>query len=97
MELARVEGAVVATAKASSLTGLKLLLVNLIGPDTKPSGNHLVAIDSVGAGEGEIVLVVRGSSARQIENLSQVPTDSTIVAIVDSIETGGKTLYKKGV
>jgi ethanolamine utilization protein EutN len=95
MELARVEGTVVATAKAGRLQGRKLLLVNLTGPDTKPTNNYLVAIDSVGAGDGEIVIVVRGSSARQTDDLSNVPTDASIVAIVDTIELRGGVAYSK--
>ena len=70
MELARVEGSVVATAKNDRLDGHKLLLVNLVGLDLKPTSNFLVAVDSVGAGDGEIVIVVRGSSARQSEQLA---------------------------
>ncbi len=95
MELARVEGSVVSTAKAENLKGFKLLLVNLIGPDTKPTNNHVVAIDTVGAGRGEIVLVVRGSSARQVSQLSGVPTDTSIVAIVDAIELDGNVIFQK--
>ena len=95
MELARVEGVVVSTAKNERLDGYKLLLVNLVGPDLKPTSNYLVAIDSVGAGDDEIVIVVRGSSARQSAQLTNVPTDSSIVAIVDSIELKKKSIYKK--
>ena len=95
MELARVEGNVVSTAKNDRLDGYKLLMVNLIGPDLKPTSSYLVAVDSVGAGEGEIVIVVRGSSARQSAQLTNVPTDSSIVAIVDSIELRKKTIYQK--
>ena len=95
MELARVEGNVVSTAKNDRLDGYKLLLVNLIGPDLKPTSSYLVAVDSVGAGEGEIVIVVRGSSARQSAQLTNVQTDSSIVAIVDSIELRKKTIYQK--
>ncbi len=95
MELARVEGTVISTAKNDRLDGYKLLLVNLIGPDMEPTSAYLVAVDSVGAGEGEIVIVVRGSSARQSAELSNVPTDSSIVAIVDTIEFKEKTMYKK--
>jgi microcompartment protein CcmK/EutM len=96
MELGRVEGTIVSTAKAGRLKGYKLLLVNLVGPDTKPSSNHVVAVDAVGAGEGEVVIVVRGSSARQVDDLANIPTDTTIVAIVDSIEYAGKTVFRKG-
>lgn len=95
MELGRVAGTIVSTAKASRLKGFKLLLVNLIGPDTSPSSNHVVAVDAVGAGEGEVVIVVRGSSARQVDDLSTIPTDTSIVAIVDSIEYKGKTVFQK--
>jgi len=95
MEIGRVEGTVVATAKSDRLNGFKLLLVNLISTDLKPTKNYLVAVDSVGAGEGEVVIVVRGSSARQSAQLSNVPTDSSIVAIVDTIEHHGKVIYKK--
>ena len=95
MELAKVEGTIVSTAKSDRLKSLKLLLVNLIAPDLKPSNNYLVAVDSVGAGEGEIVIIVRGSSARQTDQLANVPTDTAIVAIVDSIEQHGLIKYRK--
>ncbi len=95
MELARVEGHVVATAKSNRLEGYKLLLVQLLEPDLRESGKYFVALDTVGAGEGEVVIIVRGSSARQSEKLSNVPTDTSIVAIVDSLVMNGKTLFKK--
>lgn len=95
MELARVEGTVISTAKNDRLDGYKLLLVNLVGPDMKPTSTYLVAVDSVGAGEGEIVIIVRGSSARQSADLTNVPTDTSIVAIVDTVEFKDKTMYKK--
>lgn len=95
MELARVEGTVISTAKNNRLDGYKLLLVNLVGPDMKPTSTYLVAVDSVGAGEDEIVIIVRGSSARQSAELSTVPTDTSIVAIVDTVEFKEKTMYKK--
>ena len=95
MEIARVEGSVVATAKNDRLDGHKLLLVNLVDLDLKPTSNFLVAVDSVGAGEGEIVIVVRGSSARQSAQLANIPTDTSIVAIIDSIEYRKKIIFKK--
>ena len=95
MELARVEGKVVSTIKTEKLKGRKLTLINLIGPDAKPTNNYLVAIDPLGAGAGEIVLAVRGSSARQSADLSSVPTDASIIAIVDTIELKGKITYSK--
>jgi len=95
MELARVEGTVVSTVKADRLKGYKLLVVNLLKPDTTETGSHVVAVDTVGAGIGEVVIVVRGSSARQTANLANVPTDTSIVAIVDSIEYKGKIVFRK--
>jgi len=95
MELARVVGSVVSTAKVDRLVGHKLLVVNLIGPDLKATANFVVAVDSVGAGKDEVVIVVRGSSARQAESLAKVPTDTSIVAIVDSVELEGKTVFDK--
>lgn len=96
MELARVEGSVVSTAKVDRLRGHKLLVVALLKPDLKPSGIYIVAVDTVGAGNGEVVLVVRGSSARQTDKTKTVPTDTTIVAIVDGIVYRGKQVYQKG-
>jgi ethanolamine utilization protein EutN len=95
MELARVEGSVVSTAKTDRLQGYKLLVVSLLKPDTTPAGTVIVAVDTVGAGVGEIVLVVRGSSARQAERLENVPSDATIVGIVDSISYRGDSVYEK--
>jgi microcompartment protein CcmK/EutM len=62
MELARVEGTIVSTAKSEKLHGYKLLLLNLINPDMKPTNNFVIAVDAVGAGDGEVVIVCRGSS-----------------------------------
>ena len=95
MEIARVEGTVVSTVKAEKLKGYKLLLVNLLRPDTTPTDQYLVAVDNVGAGAGEVVIIVRGSSARQAENLSSVPTDASIIAIVDSMEWNGDLVFQK--
>ncbi|MBN1480316.1 ethanolamine utilization protein EutN [candidate division KSB1 bacterium] len=95
MELGRIEGTVVSTAKVDRLKGYKLLLVNLINPDMKATSNYVVAVDTVGAGKGEVVIVVRGSSARQAKTLQHVPTDTSIVAIVDSIELKGKIVFDK--
>lgn len=95
MELARVEGTIVSTVKADRLRGFKLLLVHLLRPNTEGTDNYLVAVDNVGAGAGEVVIVVRGSSARQTTDLSDVPTDTSIVAIVDSIEMNGDVVFRK--
>ena len=95
MELAKIEGNVVSTVKTERLQGFKLLVVSLLKPDTTPRGTVIVALDTVGAGVGEIVLVVRGSSARQAAELANVPSDATIVGIVDSIFYQGREVYEK--
>ena len=83
MQLANVIGEVVASCKDPSLTGQKLLLVQPLDPDRKPVGRVLVAVDSVGAGAGEDVFVVRGREASFPFLPAQVPTDLNIVGIVD--------------
>ncbi len=99
MFLARVEGAVVATKKDSSMSGRKLLLVRPQLVDDKdptkfrPGGNTIVAVDSVGAGEGELVLFCQGSSARLAPNLKDAPVDAVIIGIVDSVDVLGREIY----
>lgn len=95
MELGQVTGTVVATHKNERLVGYKLLVIGLLTMDGKPTGSNLVALDTVGAGIGETVIVVRGSSARQAEGMAPVPVDASIIAIVDSIEVEGKIRYRK--
>jgi ethanolamine utilization protein EutN len=95
MELARVEGSVVSTMKVDRLHGHTMLVLDLLKTDMSPSGAQVVAVDTLGAGAGEVVLLVRGSSARQTEKTSNVPTDATIVAIVDTIVYRGQTVYQK--
>lgn len=70
MELARVEGTIVSTAKSEKLQGYKLLLLNLVNPDMTKTNNYVVAVDAVGSGDGELVIVCRGSSARQAGKLA---------------------------
>ena len=89
MLLARVTGAVVATQKSPALVGKKLLLVRRINADetlsaAATSGDE-VAVDSVGAGVGELVLLSRGSSARQVFCAPNEAIDLAVVAIVDTL------------
>lgn len=95
MLFARVVGNVVCTRKDDKLVGTKLLMVQPVGFDDKPRGNTLVAVDAVGAGEGELVLIVQGSSARQTARTENTPVDCTIFAIVDTVEKDGKIIFKK--
>ena len=96
MFLARVVGNVVSTSKSEKLTGVKLLVVESVDfVEQKGEGKPLVAIDSVGAGVGEIVLVVQGSSSRLTETTKDTPVDATIMAIVDFIDMDGKRTFSK--
>ena len=85
MILGKVVGTVVATQKQESLVGSKLLIVR---PDGE-GGHTEVAIDCIGAGVGDRVLVVKGSSARRAGG-TEIVTDAAIVAIVDTVETEGE-------
>lgn len=96
MNLGKVTGQVVATHKDEGLEGFKLLIVQYVRPDDlKPREDYVVAVDTAGAGAGEIVLVVAGSSARFADGLRDRPVDAAIVGIVDSVETGGSVTYNK--
>ncbi|MCD6497569.1 MAG: EutN/CcmL family microcompartment protein [Deltaproteobacteria bacterium] len=96
MQLARVVGTVVSTQKSEKLVGLTLLIVEPVDMRTLEStGNPMVAVDAVGAGEGEVVLYVAGSSARLTQRTKDLPVDATVMAIVDYVEMdGGRTFAK---
>ena len=99
MFLARVEGAVVATKKDPALNGRKLLLLRPQLVDEKdparfrPGVNTIIAVDSVGAGVGEMVLFCQGSSARLAPNLKDAPVDAVVIGIVDVVDVLGKQIY----
>jgi ethanolamine utilization protein EutN/carbon dioxide concentrating mechanism protein CcmL len=96
MILARVRGNVVSTNKSDKLHGLKLLIVVPIDIETfEEKGAPLVAIDAVGAGEGEVVMCVGGSSSRLTALTEGKPSDLSIAAIIDSVELRGKLVFKK--
>lgn len=96
MILGRVKGNVVSTSKSEKLSGYKLLIVAPINIDTfEEQGAPVVSVDTVGAGEGEVVMVVGGSSSRQTAATRDRPVDSTIVAIVDSVNLDGRRIYDK--
>ena len=88
MRLAKVIGTVVATRKEESLTGLKLLVIEELDPRTESATNNcLVAVDTLGAGEGDTVLWVTGGAARVISDTHRnAPLDVAIVGIVDSVD-----------
>ncbi|MGZ0654286.1 EutN/CcmL family microcompartment protein [Coraliomargarita algicola] len=100
MYLGKVIGSVVSTKKDESMRGRKLLMVRpmLVDPEDpskfKPGSNTIIAIDTLGAGEGELVMFAQGSSARQAEGLKQLPVDAAIVGLIDTVSIGGKKTYE---
>ena len=85
MLLGRVIGSVWATEKDPSLDGLKLLIVREVGLDFTPKDKFVIAIDTVQAGQGEVVLLAQGSSARQTAATKNKPVDAVVMAIVDNL------------
>ena len=101
MFIAKVKGNVVATHKVAKMTGRKLLMVDPIvldesGEQLTSTGRCYVAVDSVDAGEGDVVLVTQGSSARMTEATSDAPVDCVVIGIVDTVNAGAETVYRKG-
>jgi len=96
MFLARVIGSVVSTKKDDTMKGRKLLLLRPLFPDEanpaqlKPGGTPVVAVDTLGAGAGDLVLFCQGSSARQATGMKTLPIDAAVVGLVDTVEVLGK-------
>jgi ethanolamine utilization protein EutN len=95
MFIAKVTGSVVSTQKVSEMTGQKLFIVDPLKLDETSAklvstGRTFIAVDTVGAGEGETVLIVQGSSARFTEETKTLPVDCAIVGIIDRVQVGGK-------
>ncbi|MCF0145624.1 MAG: EutN/CcmL family microcompartment protein [Eubacterium sp.] len=96
MYAAKIIGTAVCTCKDRKLTGFKLLVVQPISLLTlENEGKPVVAVDSVDAGENEIVLVVGGSSARQTDLTTNTPVDATIMAVIDYIDINHKKVFEK--
>ena len=95
MLLGRIGGTVVASRKEPLMEGWRMLVVQQLGVDNKPTGAYVVGVDTVGAGVGEVVLYASGSSARQTEVTRDRPCDAVIMAIVDQWELGGSEVYRK--
>jgi microcompartment protein CcmK/EutM len=98
MEIGRVVGTVVSTIKSDGLNSFKLLIVTPLTTANELAAaqgrEDYVAIDLAGSGEGEIVLVTRGSAAR-VSCAPNVPTDAAIVAVVDNVQIGTRNAYSK--
>lgn len=99
MFLGRITGSLVATQKVESMVGQKLLVVEPLRvneknqSDLQPTGRTFVVVDTVGAGEGEVVLCVQGSSARFTPETKQLPIDAAIIGIVDRVQIGSKSVF----
>jgi microcompartment protein CcmK/EutM len=96
MIIARVVGSAVATVKADKLSARKLLVVQeATVHDELMDRPPFVAVDAVGAGEGELVLVAVGSGGRFTALTDGAPADATIVGILDSLEVDGRDTFRK--
>lgn len=95
MLLGKVIGTVVASQKDPKLEGLKFLILQLLDLHGQLTRNYVVAVDAVGAGVGEIVMYASGSSARQTSVTHNKPCDAVIMAIVDTWNMEGRTIFNK--
>src|SRR5438874_12800101 len=99
MFLARVTGSVVATQEVKSMGGSKLLTGEPLRVDPAKrdqlvsTGRTFVCVDTVGAGFGEMVLIVQGSSARMAPEVEKLPVDATIIGIIDTVQVENKTIF----
>lgn len=95
MLIARVIGTTVSTIKDPKLTGQKLLIVRQTDERGEAFGKPYVAIDTVDAGVGDLVLTAAGSSARQTAITKDTPVDAVIMSVIDSLEVDGSVVYRK--
>jgi len=96
MLLAKVIGNVWSTKKKDAISALRLLVIQPLGKNLKPDGNVLVAVDEIGAGFGELVIVTQGSAAMQAFNRTDlIPVDAVVVGIVDNLEMDDDAVGKK--
>ena len=102
MFIARITGSVVSTQKVDELVGSKLLIVEPLRvneddqSDLQPTGRSFVVVDTVGTGEGEVVLCVQGSSARFTPETKTLPIDAAIVGLVDTVTVNDTTIFSGG-
>ncbi len=96
MLIAKVIGTTVSTIKDENIVGRKLLIVRQTDEKGEPFGKPFVAVDTVNAGVGDLVLTASGSSARQTTITKDRPVDAVIMAMIDSLEVDGKVTFEKG-
>ena len=101
MFVALVTGSVVATQKTDSMVGQKLLVVEPYRLDEKSrdrlvsTGRTFIAVDALGAGEGQFVLVTQGSSARLTPETELLPVDAVVIGLIDSVRIEGRDVFQK--
>jgi len=101
MFVAKVTGAVVSTQKVDSIVGYKLLVVEPYRLDSKTrkklatTGRTFIAVDTLGAGEGDFVLITQGSSARLTDETRDLPIDTVVVGIVDNVHVDSRSVYER--
>jgi microcompartment protein CcmK/EutM len=101
MFIAQVTGSVVATQKTAAMTGHKMLVVEPYRLDEKtrdrlvPTGRTFIAVDTLGAGEGQFVLVTQGSSARLTPETKSLPIDAVIIGLVDTVRIECQDVFRK--
>jgi microcompartment protein CcmK/EutM len=95
MKLGKVIGKVVSTRKEGNINGLKILVVSYLDENLEDTKKTVACIDTVSAGEGDIVLLCSSSSARITKMTKNTASDNTIVGIVDAISSGSSYSYKK--
>jgi len=101
MFIALVTGSVVATQKTESMTGHKLLVVEPYRLDEKSrdrlvtTGRTFIAVDTLGAGEGQLVLVTQGSSARLTPETKSLPIDAVVIGLIDTVPIEGKDVFTR--
>jgi microcompartment protein CcmK/EutM len=95
MQIALVIGSTISTIKDESIHGRKLLIVRKADTAGAMTGEPFVAVDTVSAGTGDLVLITDGSSARFTRQTADAPVDAVIVGVIDSLEMGGEVTYRK--
>lgn len=95
MRIAKVIGTTIATIKEPTLEGRKLLILRQTDEEGTPFGKPYVAVDTLDAGIGDLVLTAHGSGGRQTEQTQNRPVDAVIMAVIDHLSVGGKVTFQK--